>query len=342
MTIGLYQRFDTPAIAPRDRFEYWRDSYSKAVDGRMLLEPIDRLPLEFDARAEVLSIGQLDIVQYRCGPAIGSWTLEATETHDRLRLALLPPMPGASGRLYCGEFSLANGAIALIGCSAGCWRAPAGWRGIQVNVPRATVAVSDAQLERINDQRRIRHDPTFAALICPTLLALAGRLDAFGGTDIAELEGLWISLLGMLVRSLLGDDTNGIDTAQARRAQARRHIRANLADPRLSPDQIADALHISRSTLYAALSGDSDGVAAEIRRQRLNRAHAILLDPTDTRPIADIAAAVGLPKQAQFSRSFRARYGLTPRELRATAHNATTARTSPTNARRPKAAPISP
>ena len=75
--------------------------------------------------------------------------------------------------------------------------------------------------------------------------------------------------MNMLVRSLVGDDTNGIDTAKARRLQLQRHIRANLADPQLSPTRIADALHVSRRTLYAALSPDEDGVAAEIRRQRL-------------------------------------------------------------------------
>jgi hypothetical protein len=32
MTVALYQRFDTPGIAPRERFEHWRSWYSQAVD----------------------------------------------------------------------------------------------------------------------------------------------------------------------------------------------------------------------------------------------------------------------------------------------------------------------
>ena len=123
----------------------------------------------------------------------------------------------------------------------------------------------------------------------------------------------------MLVRSLLGQDTNGTDTARARRLQIRRYIRANLADPRLSPARIADALHVSRRTLYAALSPDDDGVAAEIRGQRLERARAILLDPSQKRSVAEVAATVGLPNPAHFSRIFRSRYGLSPSDLRAAA-----------------------
>lgn len=118
-------------------------------------------------------------------------------------------------------------------------------------------------------------------------------------------------------RPLAGrDDTNGADAAQARRLQLRRHIRCNLADPQLSPANIADALHVSRSTLYAALAPDEEGVAGEIRRQRLERARAMLLDPSDTRTVTEIAASVGLPNAAHFSRLFRARYGHSPSDLR--------------------------
>ncbi len=123
----------------------------------------------------------------------------------------------------------------------------------------------------------------------------------------------------MLTRSLAGRDTIGTDSVPARRLQIQRHIEANLADPRLSPTTIADALHISRSTLYAALPPDSEGIAAEIQSRRLARAHTILSDPADTQPIAEIAASVGLPSAAHFSRAFRDRYGVTPRQLRADA-----------------------
>ena len=46
-------------------------------------------------------------------------------------------------------------------------------------------------------------------------------------------------------------------------------------------------------------------------------AHTILRDPTNAEPITEIAAAVGVPSAAQFSRAFRERYGLSPRQLRA-------------------------
>jgi AraC-like DNA-binding protein len=59
----------------------------------------------------------------------------------------------------------------------------------------------------------------------------------------------------------------------------------------------------------------------------------MLTNPVEVRLIADIAAAVGMPNAAHFSRIFRDHYGLTPGELRATG-NETSA-----NSREPLAHP---
>ena len=316
MTGAQYQRFDTPETAPRDRFEYWRSWFSLAVDAPMRLDPVERLPRDFHASAEVLAVGAVDIIELGCGPAIGTWEPGALEPADRLRLALVAPTPDGTGRWHGRELSLARGVAAILGRTDGLWRAPGGMRAVQVNVPRPAVLITDKDIDRINDPRRLLPDPTFAALIRPSLLGLAGHLQTLARADVHELGGLWISLINMLVRSLTGQDTNGTDTTKARRLQLERYIHANLADPRLSPTTIADALHVSRRTLYATLSPDADGLASEIRRQRLERAHAMLQDPARTRSVADIAASVGLPNAAHFSRLFRAHYGHSPSDLR--------------------------
>ena len=315
MTVATYQRFETPGVSPGERFEYWRSWYSQAVDAPMQLDPIGRTPRDFRAGAEVLGVGQVDLVELTCGPAIGTWAREGIESADRLRLALVAPAPGTGAWHGC-EVSLARGAVALLGGTDGRWCVPRGWHAVQVNVPRRSVAVSDREVDRINDQPRLLSNPVFAQLIRPSLLGLAGHLDTLAGEDLSELGELWISLVNMLVRSLTGDDVNGAETVSARRHQIRRYIRAHLADPRLAPATIAQALHVSRRTLYASLAPGDESVAAEIRHQRLARAHALLSDPADRRPIAEIGAAVGLPNPPHFSRLFRARYGVSPGELR--------------------------
>ena len=318
---GLYRRFEAPKVAARDRLEYWRAWFSSSVDVPLRIEPLcgQERVAGFDAAGEAVSADGVNLVEYRFGAAAGGWSREAIEPAHRLRLAILAPSPNATGCWHQNRLSLDRETAVLVGNTSGRWHAPHGLRGLHVSVPRDQVEVTDPQLEAFNDQRRLRKNPVFARLIRPALLALAGHLSTVADTDQPELGAIWTSLLNLLMRSLAGKDGDGTDTAAARRVQARRHIRENLADPNLCPDTVAAALHISRSTLYAALPSDQDGdgVAAEIRRQRLELAHAMLSDATDTRPIAQIAACVGLPNAAHFSRSFREHHGLSPRELRA-------------------------
>ena len=312
-----YQRFDTaPGTGPGERFEYWRSWYSQAVDGPMRLDPAGPLPADFRAWAEVASGAHVDVIEVHCGPAVGSWRREDIEPADRLRLVLLAPAPGGAACWHGQQVPLARGGTALLGRTDGWWRAPDGLRAIQVNVPQAAVAVPDAWLAALNDPRLLRRDPVLRSLAGPALAGLAGRLPDLSAVRAADVDAVWVSLVTMLVRSLAGQDLSGAELAPARQLQAQRFIRAHLADSRLSPGTIAAALHISRRTLYAALGDGEPGIAAQIRQQRMARARAMLADPAQRQPIAEIARQVGLPDPAHFSRLFRARFGHSPRELR--------------------------
>lgn len=319
MASGLHQRFVSPGLAVDERFEYWRVWYSQAIDVPMQLELSGRETRDFDASAEALTVDDIDLVEYRFGAAVGSWTRDGIAPAERLRLVILAPSGGAVGSWHGRHLPLAKGAAVLLGNTPGRWATQHGLRGIQVNVPRSAVEVDEAQLAHFNDPRRLGEDPIFTSLVRPVLLGLQGRLEVVGATESPELRSVWISLMTMLMRSLAGKDTIGAETAPARWLQVRRHIRANLADPGLSPGTIAEALFISRSTLYASVPAETEGVAAEIQRQRLARAHAMLSDPAEKGSIAEIATAVGLPNHSRFTRVFRDRYGVTPRQVRAEA-----------------------
>ena len=92
----------------------------------MQLEPVRRLPYDFDASAEALTIGTVDLVEYRFGAAVGSWTREAITAADRLRLVILAPTPAATGFWHDRQVSLTNGAAVLLGQTAGRWQTKAG------------------------------------------------------------------------------------------------------------------------------------------------------------------------------------------------------------------------
>jgi AraC-like DNA-binding protein len=319
MTPALYQSFKSPGIASHDRFESWRSWCAETIDVPMRMESVRKFPFDFEASVEALAVGDVDLVEHESGPAVGTWTREAAQASGKLRLMLIAPSARGIGACYGEKRALDQGTAVLISATDGLWHTEERLHGIQVNVPREAIPVTEAQLAAFNDPRRLPHDPIFAGLVRPALLGLSGRLETLGSNDVQELRMVWVSLLAMLTRSLAGADTIGIDTAPARWLQVRSHIRANLSDPGLSPASIADDLFISRSTLYASLPEDSEGIAAEIRRQRLARARAMLQDPTNAQSIAEIAASVGLLNHSRFTRVFRDRYAATPRQTRAEA-----------------------
>ncbi|MGW2230570.1 helix-turn-helix domain-containing protein [Streptomyces formicae] len=111
---------------------------------------------------------------------------------------------------------------------------------------------------------------------------------------------------------------------QAMLSRVNAFIDHNLGDPELTPAAVATHHHISLRSLHSLFRQQGETVAASIRRRRLARCHADLLDPRlRHRPISVVAARWGLLRPADFSRAFRAAYGVSPRELRRTAPQGT-------------------
>ncbi|GAB2620489.1 hypothetical protein GCM10027168_60690 [Streptomyces capparidis] len=109
------------------------------------------------------------------------------------------------------------------------------------------------------------------------------------------------------------------DQARRRALWLRVHafIDQHLGDPALGPEAIAAAHGISTRHLHRLFAEHDRTVAAWIRHRRLECCRDDLADPQlAARPIQSIAAQWGFTGPAQFSRAFRAAYGVSPREHR--------------------------
>ena len=100
----------------------------------------------------------------------------------------------------------------------------------------------------------------------------------------------------------------------------RRHIEANLADPRLTIDQLARRFGLSRSALYRAFE-PFGGVAGYIRRRRLAGAYRELasVESSHLPRIEDVARRWQFRSPAGFTHAFRREFGAAPAEVRAEA-----------------------
>jgi AraC-like DNA-binding protein len=127
----------------------------------------------------------------------------------------------------------------------------------------------------------------------------------------AAIEGI-VALTTACARARLARDE--ADHVKSRRKAALDYIDANLGNPQLGPDEIADAANVSRASLYRLLAAEG-GIRAVLLKRRLGEALRLMLaDEKHEHPLKGIVKCCGFGGSSQFSRAFRARFGMPPRK----------------------------
>ncbi|GGE07442.1 AraC family transcriptional regulator [Aureimonas endophytica] len=164
------------------------------------------------------------------------------------------------------------------------------------------------------------------ALFVDMLRLTAPRLDEMDEPVRALMGSQLVDLLAMAIEAddrILGSQSSSVRGAHLHRAE--QFVRQHLRDIRLSPVMVAEGCGISRRYLDQLFEAEGTSVAAYIRAQRLLMCDAALRDAHNRKAISEIAYEWGFGDQAQFSRNYRARFGVTPSEARATGRQAAAA-----------------
>lgn len=166
------------------------------------------------------------------------------------------------------------------------------------------------------------------ALLATVLAQLVADAGSFTPADGPRLERIVVDLVTALLCHALDTDSTAARDARHRTLvlRVKDYVSRRLHDPELNPGTVAAAHHISLSHLHHLFRGEETTVAAWIRARRLERVRRDLADPAlRALPIHAVAARWGLVRPADFSRAFRAAYGMAPRDFRArTAQEAAT------------------
>jgi AraC-like DNA-binding protein len=162
---------------------------------------------------------------------------------------------------------------------------------------------------------RIPGDRGTGALVSALVRRLPRHLGEYGSTSAARLGTATLDLLGAALA-----ETAAVPPEQHREALVERihaYIEAHLDDPDLGPPSIAAAHHISIRYLHKLFESEGTTVTYLIRKRRLQRCSADLLDPAlANRPVSATAARWGFTSAAHFSRAFRQAFGVPPSEYR--------------------------
>ena len=125
-----------------------------------------------------------------------------------------------------------------------------------------------------------------------------------------------IEVLALTLDETAGDDQQvrtAVRAGHLRRAE--QVIRKHLSNPALSPDLVADACGISKRYLHELFGDTNQTVSQFIREERLIAARDLIRSSPGL-SMAEIAYRYGFCDQAQFSRLFKARFGMSPSEWR--------------------------
>lgn len=149
-----------------------------------------------------------------------------------------------------------------------------------------------------------------------------GRVN--GGLDDAPLpRPLIAEQLGSLLALAMGmpeaDEAPGTSGRHRGQLASRilRRIESDYADAELSPEAVAAQIGISKRYLQTLLAARGTSFVAELNATRLDRASELLADPRSAGlAVADVAFNSGFLDPGYFTRLYRKRFGITPREWR--------------------------
>jgi AraC-like DNA-binding protein len=129
-----------------------------------------------------------------------------------------------------------------------------------------------------------------------------------------HVRDLIAAALGATSREITGSD--GLRAAQLQ--AIKREIETSLDQPDLSTATIAARHRMSPRQLQRLFETENLSVTAFILDLRLARAHRMLVDPRLAgRPVSLVACDAGFSHLSRFHTAFRARFGASPRDVRA-------------------------
>jgi AraC-like DNA-binding protein len=197
------------------------------------------------------------------------------------------------------------------------------WRELDADSHLLNVRLPKPMLERyLADPRAVCMNPVSAAagqgaLVWDFITALWARRAELDAAGMAEMAAVVAHLVAGLFGTLRSETAAGSRWVQSQRQRVLECIAANLHDPQLEVQRVADACAISARYVHLLMRGTGRTFSQHLLEHRLEGCRSALQGAAGRRrSITEIAFEWGFNDASHFSRAFRNRYGLSPREFR--------------------------
>jgi AraC family transcriptional regulator, positive regulator of tynA and feaB len=308
--------FSTSSVHPRDRFDYWHSLACREIVSHDSL-PENRATFQAEIRAA--KFGNLDLVEFSNSPMQVSHTLAHAERTRPDTMFLCYQLSGSVLIVQnAREVNLDAGSLMLLEPRLPyAARFASNSKTLVIKVPRRELRA------RIGGNRDLIGRRVTAEVADDDLaLSTAARLPSVAGMMASITEEMVgshvLDLIGVSLARAIGSAAVRVSNSKALLlGQIRSVVEANLADPNIDGQQVADTVGISVRYANAILAEQNSSLQRLILSRRLSRCRLALEDPDQiSRTVAEIAQGWGFSDMTHFGRCFRAAFGISPREYR--------------------------
>ncbi len=305
----------TDALAEKDRLPYWRDVVCATF---VELECDGTGADDFFGSMANSAIGDIQISAVRSTSQIVSRTRSkiAASDHDYFLLSLqtqgngILEQSGRAALLGPGDFALYDTTRPYD------LRFDGPFSQLVLRLPREIVAGRLAEAERCT-ALRIAGNLGTGRLASMFIRQLHAEIDDIDPISVARLHASTVDLMATALAEQGGVGGTSTESHVLLRRRVSAFIDDHLGDPHLTCELIASAHRISERYLRKIFETSSQSVSELIWARRLDQAKRDLADPLHRHvAVTAIGYDVGYKDSAHFSRSFKAKFGLTPREYR--------------------------
>ncbi|MCC9622492.1 AraC family transcriptional regulator [Thalassospira sp. MA62] len=310
-------RFSLEELPKAERFDVWKESinciYSVDTDRRTRSEGF---------RADLNSWRHNDMmaVEAKSGSQTFSRTprMIAEDGMDHYNVQIYTNGSVQSDKGTGGDILKAGGILMLDLSQPTEAQSSEAFDSLHLFLPRSLVEDKLTHPDDHNLRFMSERDP-LVQILHNQILMMNRNIDQFSDQQIATLKETTAMLLAACLNASYQENNANRALRQDidKLLQVRRYFRENLLSPDLNVKRAAQDLGLSRTNLYGFFKNQG-GVNQYVRDMRLQHALRLLSDPSQrSRSIYDIALECGYASDTGFIRAFRAKYELTPGDIRA-------------------------
>ncbi|MGW2160321.1 AraC-like ligand-binding domain-containing protein [Nonomuraea sp. NPDC001699] len=337
MKLGIVTLHSTD-LPPDQRFDWWCDLISRDVAP---IRVTSDHAADFRASAGAIDLDTVQVTTMSF-PALSSVRTPALirrSDPERYELALIVgstmwiSQGGNDTRMGAGDLVMWDTSHPYQG---GAFDGPGPARAIIVHLPKSELPLPSGKVDALL-AHAMPANGGVGAILAGYLRTLVREARSMSLPEVRRLGAATLDLaLAFLAHRLNAQDRLPPETRQfALVARIRAFVEHNLADADLTPRAIAHRHHISVRYLQLLFQRQGTTLTEWIRRRRLEHCRADLADPRLAgQPIHAIAARWGFTRAADLSKSFRAKYGLSPKDYRHEALTRATPEADDSHARR--------